>query len=52
MDSPWLHSTCQLADGYHWLLMRPEGKIIAESEVGFSTEEAALNDLGLRKHNC
>jgi len=42
-----LHSTCQLADGYHWLIMQSNGRIIAESKVGFPTEDAALADLGI-----
>ena len=43
-----LHSTCQLVDGYHWLLMRPDGQIIASSFVGFPTEDQALRDLGIQ----
>ncbi|MXO93581.1 hypothetical protein GRI62_08170 [Erythrobacter arachoides] len=42
-----LHSTCQLADGFHWLLISPEGDIYVESGVGFETEEEALSDLGI-----
>jgi hypothetical protein len=46
-----LHSTCQLADGYHWLLARPDGNIFATSQVGFPTEEEALKDLGILKRD-
>lgn len=46
-----LHSTCQLADGYHWLLIQPDGLIVAESLAGFPTEEEALADLGILKLN-
>ena len=42
-----LHSTCQLSDGFHWLLMRPDGTIYAQSTVGFPTEADALADLGI-----
>ena len=42
-----LHSTCQLADGYHWLLAEPDGRIVAVSDVGFLTEEQALADIGI-----
>ena len=44
-----LHSTCQLADGYHWLVIKPNGMILAESMVGFPTLEMALIDLGIQK---
>ena len=47
-----LYSTCQFADGYHWVLKRPEGQITAESNVGFPTKEDALNDLGIHRQNC
>ena len=46
-----LHSTCQLADGYHWLLLRPDGDIFATSTVGFPTKEEALKDLGIQKRD-
>jgi hypothetical protein len=42
-----LYSTCQQADGYHWLLVRSDGTIVASSLGGFSTVEDALNDLGV-----
>ena len=46
-----LHSTCQLADGYHWLLARPDGYITATSSVGFPTAAEALRDLGIQKRD-
>jgi hypothetical protein len=46
-----LHSTCQLADGYHWLLAQSDGHITATSSVGFPSEEEALKDLGIQKRN-
>ena len=46
-----LYSSCQLADGYHWLLMRSDGWIIAASDVGFPTEDSALKDLGIQKRD-
>ena len=42
-----LHSTCRLADGVYWLLMRPDGTIYATSQCGFHTEREALIDLGI-----
>jgi hypothetical protein len=46
-----LHSTCQLADGHHWLLSRSDGHITATSQVGFPTAEDALKDLGVLKRD-
>lgn len=44
-----LYSLCRQADGYHWLLMWADGKIVAESGVGFPTREEALADIGVQK---
>ncbi len=42
----WLHSTCRLSDGIHWMLIKPNGVIYAVSDVGFPTETDALHDIG------
>lgn len=41
----WLHSTCRLSDGIHWILIKTNGVIYAVSDVGFPTEADALRDI-------
>ena len=42
-----LYSTCRLEDCYHWLLLRPNGHIVAASTDGFLSMEEALRNLGI-----